>query len=133
MVLVDTNIIVDILSRNPHWGSWSEGILEDLAQKSELAINPVIYAELSVAMRDIEDVEKLVSFAEFHYLDIPKEAAFLTGIAFGEYKRKGGFKRSPLPDFFIGAHAAVLKIPLVTRDVKRYRTYFPKVKLICPG
>jgi predicted nucleic acid-binding protein len=128
MILVDSNIIIDILTDDPNWGDWSVQILED--QTAPLAINPIIFAEISIKMEQIEILNEVLS--PFKRLDLPYEAAFLAGKAFFHYRRKEGKKTSPLPDFFIGAHAAILGIPLITRDVSRYRTYFPKLKLITP-
>jgi predicted nucleic acid-binding protein len=130
--LVDTNVLLDIITKDPNWSKWSGAALEEAANSSLLAINPIIYAELSVAIPSIEELEQLFPTNDFHYLPLLKEVAFLAGKAFVKYRRKGGEKRSPLPDFFIGAHAALLDIPLVTRDVNRYKTYFPKLNLIHP-
>lgn len=128
MILVDTNVILDIMTDDPIWAEWSVSILEK--QNSVLAINPIIFAEVSIKIESIELINAALSY--FKRLDLPYEAAFLAGKAFLNYvKRKGG-KTSPLPDFFIGAHASILSIPLITRDVNRYRTYFPKLKLIHP-
>ncbi len=128
MILVDTNVILDIITDDPTWAEWSITILEE--QKTVLAINPIIFAEVSIKIDSIELVNS--ALGSFKRLDLPYEAAFLAGKAFMNYiKRKGG-KTSPLPDFFIGAHASILGIPLITRDVNRYRTYFPKLKLIYP-
>lgn len=131
-MVVDSNVILDIVTEDKRWFTWSS---ESLAQYSEthvLVINPVIYAEVSIGFDRIEDVEAVLSPMLFRRDPIPWEAAFLAGKCFLQYRKKGGSKGSPLPDFFIGAHAAVIGIPLLTRDASRYRTYFPKLKLIAP-
>lgn len=128
MILVDTNVILDIITDDPNWAEWSITILEQ--QTTALAINPIIFAEVSIKIDSFEIVEASLSY--FKRLDIPYEAAFLAGKAFLNYIRRKGTKTAPLPDFFIGAHAAILGIPLITRDVNRYQTYFPKLTLIHP-
>ena len=129
-VLVDTNILVDITGGDGNWVSWSS---EKVAEfRDRLVINPVIYSELCVPLDSVEQVEALTSLLGLVYLELPREALFLAARAFRHYRRQGGIKTSPLPDFFIGAHAAILGIPILTRDVSRYRTYFPKVLLISP-
>ena len=128
MILVDSNVILDMMTDDPIWAEWSISTLE--SQQSILAINPIIFSEVSVKIDSIELFNTSLSY--FKRLDLPYEAAFLAGKAFMAYiKRKGG-KTSPLPDFFIGAHASILGIPLITRDTSRYRTYFPKLELISP-
>lgn len=128
MILVDSNVILDMMTDDPIWAEWSISTLE--SQQSMLAINPIIFSEVSVKMDSIELVN--TSLRYFKRLDLPYEAAFLAGKAFMAYiKRKGG-KTSPLPDFFIGAHASILEIPLITRDTSRYQTYFPRLELISP-
>jgi len=129
MILVDSNIILDILTDDEKWGSWSIKTLE--LQKTILAINPIIFSEVSIKIEKIELLDELLVL--FKRLDLPYEAAFLAGKAFLSYRKKEGKKNSPLPDFFIGAHAAILNIPLITRDVSRYKTYFPKLQLIHPS
>ncbi|MGB9498312.1 MAG: type II toxin-antitoxin system VapC family toxin [Dissulfuribacterales bacterium] len=131
-VLVDSNIILDIFLNDPKWADWSESILEKYVQNATLYINAIVYAEISIGFGKIEDLESAVQKTGFRILEIPKEALFLAGKAFLKYKQRSGSKRTPLPDFFIGAHAAVLKLDLITRDVTRYRSYFPTVKLISP-
>lgn len=128
MILVDSNVILDILTDDPTWADWSISTLEK--QKSALAINTIIFAEISIKIESIETVNSVLN--NFKRLDIPYEAAFLAGKAFLNYVKRKGAKSSPLPDFFIGAHAAILGIPLITRDANRYKTYFPKLKLIYP-
>ena len=131
-LLVDSNVILDIATEDKHWFHWSSEILANCAETHSLVINPVIYAEVSIGFDRIEDVEMVLPFGFFRRDPIPWEAAFLAGKCFVAYRRKGGKRSSPLPDFFIGAHAAIARIPLLTRDTSRYRTYFPKLKLIAP-
>ncbi len=131
-MLVDSNVILDIFEEDPVWCEWSVSTLDRYCYSQDLYINPVIYAEISVGFQRIEELEVAVSGCGFKIQQISKEALFLAGKAFLKYRRQKGGKRSPLPDFFIGAHAAVNKLKLITRDVARYKTYFPTVKLICP-
>jgi hypothetical protein len=131
-ILVDSNVILDIATEDKDWFQWSSETLANCAETHSLVINPIIYAEVSIGFDRIEDVETVLSVSFFRRDPIPWEAAFLAGKCFVAYRRKGGKKSSPLPDFFIGAHAAVARIPLLTRDVSRYRTYFPKLRLIAP-
>jgi len=131
-VLVDSNIILDIFLNDPKWADWSESILEKYVQNATLYINAIVYAEISIGFEKIEDLESAVQKTGFKMLEMPKEALFLAGKAFFKYKQRSGAKRTPLPDFYIGAQAAVLKLDLITRDITRYRSYFPTVKLISP-
>ena len=131
-VLVDSNVILDLFLDDPAWASWSESTLEAISRSSALYINPIIYTEISVGFKRIEEVERAVALSGFHMLQMSREVLFLTGKAFLKYRKSQGTKRSPLPDFYIGAHAAVLGIDLVTRDTDRYTTYFPSVRLITP-
>jgi len=131
-VLVDSNIILDVFLNDLKWADWSESKLEEYSHYSTLYINTIIYSEISIGFKLIEDLENAISKVGFQMLEIPKEALFLAGKAYLKYKRGKGVKRSPLPDFFIGAHAAVLNLDLLTRDVSRYQSYFPTVKLIAP-
>ncbi|MBU1172102.1 MAG: type II toxin-antitoxin system VapC family toxin [Proteobacteria bacterium] len=131
-ILVDSNIILDIFLDDPIWADWSEATLETCAQRSTLYINPIIYTEISIGFDRIEDLESAVRRSGFQMINISKEALFLAGKAFLKYRKNKGTKRSPLPDFYIGAHAAVLGLELITRDVARYSTYFPTVPLISP-
>ena len=130
--LVDSNVILDLFLDDPAWADWSERILERYLVRSILYINPIIYSEVSIAFNLIEDLEAAIARTGFQMLEIPKEALFLAGKVFLKYRRRGGVKRSPLPDFYIGAQAAVLDLELITRDVSRYRSYFPTVNLIAP-
>lgn len=130
--LVDSNVILDIFLDDPNWADWSETTLNRYGASGDLYINPIIYTEVSIGFNRIEELEEAVERAGFQMLELPREALFLAGKAYLQYRRKQGIKLSPLPDFFIGAHAAVLDVDLITRDVSRYRTYFPTVNLISP-
>ena len=131
-VLVDSNVLLDVLEEDPVWYPWSSERLAEWAERSVLAINPVIYAEVSIGFNRIEELEDALPAELFQRLQLPWEAAFLAGKCFLKYRKAGGNRRSPLPDFFIGAHALVEGIPLLTRDGARYQTYFPKLSLISP-
>lgn len=131
-VLIDSNILLDVLEEDPIWFRWSSERLEALSDQSILVINPVIYAEVSIGFNAIEELEEALPADLFEREEIPWEAAFLAGKCFLKYRRGGGARRSPLPDFFIGAHAAVRGMALMTRDAARYRTYFPRLQLIAP-
>ena len=130
MVLVDTNVLLDVVQDDPDWGDWAQRQLEAASLRGPLAINAVIYAELSMAYERIEDLDRVVQQTGLHELTIPREALFLAGKAFLQYRRRRGGKTGVLPDFFIGAHAAVTGTPILTRDVRRYRTYFPTVEIL---
>ena len=132
MLLVDTNVILDVVENDTRWGDWSQQQLEAASRRYTLLINPVVYAELSMAYRRIEELEVMLARGGFRVDPVPREALFLAGKAFLQYRRRSGVKTGVLPDFFIGAHAAVAGIPLLTRDAGRYRTYFPKIELINP-
>jgi predicted nucleic acid-binding protein len=129
--LLDSNVLLDILIPDPVWEGWSSRALMEAAESSVLAINPVIYAEVSIGFDRIEELEDALP-EPLRREELPWDAAFLAGKAFLQYRRSTGEKRSPLPDFFIGAHAAVRGYRLLTRDAKRYRTSFPTVELITP-
>lgn len=131
-LLVDSNIILDIFLDDPVWAEWSEAVLSEYAPQTTLYINKIIYSEISVGFGKIEDLDTAILKSGFHILEIPKEALFLAGKAFLKYRKNKGVKRSPLPDFYIGAQAAVLDIELITRDSQRYQTYFPTVRIISP-
>lgn len=131
-VLVDSNVILDVATEDPQWGEWSSGQLATLAEDHILVINPIIYSEVSVGFDRIEDLEEALPAELFRREGLPWEAAFLAGKCFLRYRRSRGKRRSPLPDFYIGAHASVLGIPLLTRDTTRYRSYFPRLRLIAP-
>jgi predicted nucleic acid-binding protein len=130
--LVDTNVLLDVITEDPEWAGWSSEALTRLGDVSTLAINPIIYAEVSIHLRTIEEMDDVLPDGHFRRLDLPYEAAFLAGKAFLAYRRRGGSKSNPLADFYIGAHAAVAEMQLLTRDARRYRTYFPTVPLIAP-
>lgn len=131
MVLVDANVLLDILTADPLWFDWSREKLERTLPQG-LAINPVIYAEIAAGFRSEAELEAALDLPDLERLTLPYEAAFLAGHAFVQYRRHGGNRRSPLPDFYIGAHAEVEGMTLLTRDAARHRTYFPKLKLIAP-
>ena len=131
-VLVDSNVLLDIFEDDKHWANWSESTLNGYASSYTLAINAVIYAEVSIGFARIEEMEAAIVEGGFRLVEIPKEALFLAGKVFLAYRRRGGQRRSPLPDFFIGAHAAVAGMTLITRDPKRYRSYFPRLQLVTP-
>lgn len=131
-VLVDSNVLLDILEEDPDWYAWSSRQLELAADSGRLVINTVIYSEVSVGFKRIEELEAALAPEDFERDPIPWEAAFLAGKCYLRYRKVGGARRSPLPDFFIGAHAAVKGFTLLTRDAARYRTYFPSLSLIAP-
>jgi predicted nucleic acid-binding protein len=131
-VLVDANVLLDVLTEDPTWMAWSAEQLDACAASAELCINPVIYAEVSIGFERIEQLDEALTPDAFTRLDLPWQAAFLAGKAFLHYRRAKGTRTSPLPDFFIGAHAAIEGMPLLTRDARRYRTYYPSLELICP-
>jgi len=131
-VLVDSDVIVDIRTNDPTWFDWSSRALADAAEHHLLAINPIVYAEVSVDAEHIESLDDELPEHVFRRLPLPYAAGFLAARAFVAYRRAGGERRSPLPDFYIGAHAAVDGLILLTRDASRYRTYFPTVETITP-
>ena len=131
-ILVDSNVILDIVTEDRKWFPWSSKTVATYAEAHTLVINPIIYAEVSIGFDRVEEVEEVLPSHFFRRDTIPWEAAFLAGKCFFAYRRRGGKRTSTLPDFFIGAHAAVVRIPLLTRDITRYRTYFPKLTLIAP-
>ncbi len=132
MLLVDSNVLIDVLEDDSEWAAWSLAQLRAQSQIHALAINPVIYAEISCAFARLEELERVVTKLQLEVLEIPRPALFLAGRAFIQYKRAKGTRPSVLPDFFIGAHAAVIQSAILTRDASRYRTYFPTVELIAP-
>lgn len=132
MILVDTNVLLDVLQDDARWAAWSQGQLETAGLADQLAINAVMYSELSMAFERIDELERIISDASFRVELIPREALFLAGKVFLDYRRRQSRKQGVLPDFYIGAHAAVSKYPMLTRDVARYRSYFPTVRLITP-
>jgi predicted nucleic acid-binding protein len=130
--LVDSNVLLDIATADPAWFAWSSQALEAAANESPLAINALIYAEVSISYERVEDLEEAIPSDTFRREPLPYEAAFLAGKAFLQYRRRGGARTSPLPDFYIGAHAAISDLRILTRDASRYRRYFPTVELIAP-
>ena len=132
VTLVDTNVLFDFLTDDGEWFEWSAAMLEQAGNTGTVAINQVVYAEVSIRYSTVEQLDDVLSVDYFARLPIPWEAAFLAGKAFARYQRQGGTRRSPLPDFFIGAHAAVTGLVLPPREVGRYRSYFPTVTLIAP-
>lgn len=131
-VLVDANVLLDVLTDDPQWYAWSAAQLDECAAVAELCINPIIYAEVSIGFTRIEDLDRALSQDAFTRLELPWDAGFLAGKAFLQYRRTSGSRNSPLPDFYIGAHATIDGMTLLTRDARRYRTYYPKLPLICP-
>ena len=131
-VLVDSNVLLDVMTEDARWFGWSAAALAELAESEQLLINPIIYAEVSVRFDRIEELEAALPASLIERAPLPWEAAFLAGKCFLKYRRKGGVRRSPMPDFYIGAHAAVAGLALLTRDPTRYRTYFPGLRLISP-
>lgn len=132
MTLVDTNVLLDLVTDDKNWAAWSIGELEAASLRGPLLINDVIFAELSVRYARIEDLNVFVDEAGLDMTPMPREALFLAGKVFQDYRKAGGTRSGVLPDFFIGAHAAVSELPLLTRDVGRYKTYFPSVQPISP-
>lgn len=132
-MLVDTNVLLDVVGDHPQWADWSQQQLEVAAVNHKLVINAVVYAELSIGFRRIEEVEAVLAKTQILLEEIPREALFLAGKVFQRYKARGGTRTNVLPDFFIGAHAAVLGIPLLTRDARQYADYFPNLELIAPA
>jgi len=130
--LVDSNVLLDIFTEDPNWYRWSASALQRCADKGLLAINPIIYAEVSVRFDEIEKLQAALPAEYFHRLPLPWEAAFLAGKCFLKYRSRHGAKRAPLPDFYIGAPAAVSRMTLLTRDARRYRDYFPGLLLVAP-
>ncbi|MFA7292123.1 MAG: type II toxin-antitoxin system VapC family toxin [Rhodocyclaceae bacterium] len=132
MLLVDTNVLVDVLEDDPEWADWSIGQLRAQSKIQRLAINPIIYAELSLTFSTVEALDQALDDLGLTMVELPRPALFIAGKAFVRYRRQGGTKGNVLGDFFIGAHAAVSKYPVLTRDTRRYASYFPSVKLVSP-
>ncbi|TAK75019.1 MAG: PIN domain-containing protein [Dehalococcoidia bacterium] len=131
-VLVDSNVLLDVVTQDPRWGAWSAETLARVADEELLVINALVYAEVSIGFEAVEALEAALPVDLYRREDLPYEAAFLAGKVFLQYRRTGGVRRSPLPDFYIGAHAAVGGYQLLTRDAARYRSYFPRLRLIAP-
>ncbi len=132
MILVDTHVLLDVVANDPKWATWSQNQLDAASATDDLAINPVIYSELSIAFARIEDLEALIADASLSVEPFPREALFLAGKVFLDYRRRRGTKHHVLPDFYIGAQALIMQWPILTRDIARYRTYFPALQLITP-
>ncbi len=130
--LVDSNVLIDVISGDARWEDWSADALARAAGEGLALVNPVVYSEVSIGFCTIEDCESALDALQLAREPVPWPAAFLAGKAYVEYRRRGGRRRPPLPDFFIGAHAAVRGLRLLTRDPARYRTYFPRLVLLCP-
>jgi predicted nucleic acid-binding protein len=133
ITLVDSNVILDLVTDDPKWAQWSANALARAADESTLAINALIFAEVSIGFATVEEADHLLPPEEFARLPLPYAAAFLAGKAFLAYRRRGGGRTAPLADFYIGAHAAVADMRLLTRDPRRYRSYFPTVDLLAPA
>lgn len=131
-VLVDSNILLDIATKDPHWSDWSERALAECAEHAPLILNPIVYAEVSIGYTTIEALDIALPLALFHRRPLPWEAGFLAGKCFLDYRRKGGLRNSLLPDFYIGAHAAIERLAILTRDTARYGTYFPTLEVLAP-
>lgn len=130
--LIDSCVLLDLFTEDPKWEAWSSEAIGQARDTGRLVINPIVYAEVSVRFATIEELDEILSPDDFDREDLPYEAAFLAGKAFAAYRKRGGQKTSPLPDFYIGAHAAIRRYRLITRDAERYRTYFPSLELIAP-
>lgn len=132
-MLVDSNVLLDLMTEDPLWSPWATAAIESAADSARLVINPVIYAEVSIRYSSIEELELALPAGLLEREAIPFEAAFLAGKCFVDYRRRGGVRAATLPDFFIGAHAAVAGYTLITRDASRYRTYYPNLDLVSPN
>jgi hypothetical protein len=130
--LVDSNVLLDVITQDDEWLDWSAAALTRAANESVLVINPIVYAEVAARFERIEDLEDALPRGFYERRALPWEAAFLAGQCFVKYRKRGGVRRSPLPDFYIGAHAAIEGLTLLTRDARRYRTYFPALRLVAP-
>lgn len=131
-ILVDSNVLLDVLTEDPVWFDWSATALGELGEGHVLAINPIIYAEVSIGFSRIEDLDAALAAEAFEREPLPWPAGFLAGKCFLRYRERGGSRRSPLPDFYIGAHAALNRCVLLTRDAARYRSYFPNLRIHAP-
>jgi len=131
-VLVDSNVLLDIATNDPSWGDWSGAALAECAEHASLVINPIIYAEVSVSYTTVEALDAAFPASLYDRQALPWEAGFLAGKCFVAYRRRGGRRTTTLPDFYIGAHAAIARLALLTRDVSRYRSYFPTVEILAP-
>jgi len=131
-VLVDSNVLLDIASNDPKWSDWSAAALAECAEHTTLIVNPIVYAEVSIGYTTIEALDEALPAILYQRESLPWEAGFLAGKCFLLYRRRGGLRNSPLPDLYIGAHAAVGHLALLTRDVARYRSYFPTIEILAP-
>jgi len=131
-VLVDSNVLLDVATNDPVWGDWSARALAQVAEHATLIINPIVYAEVSIGYSTVEALDAVLPAALYQREPLPWEAGFLAGKCFLLYRRRGGARTSPLPDFYIGAHAAIAGLALLTRDAARYRGYFPKLEILSP-
>ena len=132
-MFVDANVLIDIFGRDEVWYEWSLAKLQECSASADLIINHIVYAELASAFVASEELDKRLESLKLEIIDLPKEAAFLAGKAFAQYRKSGGAKTNVLSDSFIGAHAQVMGVPILTRDVRRYRSYFPDVPLVAPS
>lgn len=132
-VLVDSNVLLDVATNDAQWADWSAHALAECADRTALIINPIVYAEVSIGFSSIEALDAALPLASYAREALPWEAGFLAGKCFLSYRRRGGQRASPLPDFYIGAHAAIERLALLTRDAARYRTYFPKLEILGPA
>ncbi len=132
-VLIDSNVLIDVIDNDPKWADWSEAQLVPLAEAGLAVINPLIYAEVAVSFNSLEDLEGALQPFKVNRETLPWPAAYLASQAFQLYRRRGGARRSPMPEFYIGAHASLAGYALLTRDARRYREYFPKLKIIEPS
>lgn len=132
VTLVDSNVLLDVMTADPTWEQWSSAALADALDRGPVVINPLVYAEVSIGFHRVEDLEAALPPSSFEREPLPWAAGFVAGKAFLAYRRRGGARLPPLPDFYIGAHAAVADYRLLTRDVGRYRTYFPGVEVVSP-
>ena len=132
MILVDSCVLLDLIDRDPAWEQWSAGQIAAQSLVDELFVNPIVYAEIAARYAASADVDRILDAAGLRFMGIPREAAFFAAKAYQQYRQRGGTRTSLLPDFFIGAHAAVLGCPLLTRDVRRFASYFPMIPLIAP-
>jgi hypothetical protein len=131
-VFIDACVLLDLFTADPRWANWSESMLERYGQANSLYINAIVYAEVSVGFDEIEVLDQALSELGIKVLEIPREALFLAGKVFLQYRKNKGRKRSPLPDFFIGAHVAASQLVLITRDIRNYQTYFPQIEIVLP-
>jgi predicted nucleic acid-binding protein len=131
-VLVDSNVLLDIATNDPNWSDWSGRALAECVEQTTLVVNPIIYAEVSISYTTIEALDIALPVTLYRREPLPWEAGFLAGKCFVQYRRRGGLRNSPLPDFYIGAHAAIGRLALLTRDAARYRSYFPTIEILAP-